>query len=108
MLYIEGKTIRMTRGDTAYLTIPLISMTETYEMSSGDTLTFSVKKKETDTVYLFQKILTGSNMFHIKPTDTSQLEFGKYKYDVQLNTVNGDVYTVIPPSTFELLKEVTY
>ena len=107
MLYIEGTTIRMTRGDTVYLTVPLTSTTEAYEMSSSDTLTLSVKKSERDTEYLFQKVLTGSNAFHIEPADTAALAFGKYKYDVQLNTSDGDVYTVIPPSVFELLVEVT-
>lgn len=107
MLYIEGTTIRMTRGDTVYLTVPLTTTTEAYEMGSGDTLTLSVKKSERDTEYVFQKVLTGSNAFHIEPADTAALAFGKYKYDVQLNTSDGDVYTVIPPSVFELLVEVT-
>ena len=107
MLYIEGTTIRMTRGDTVYLTVPLTSATEAYEMSATDTLTLSVKKSERDAEYIFQKISEGSNAFHIEPSDTAQLAFGKYKYDVQLNTGDGDVYTVIPPSTLELLTEVT-
>lgn len=107
MLYIEGTTIRMTRGDTVYLTVPLTTLTEAYEMSSNDTLTLSVKKTVRDTEYLFQKVSTGSNEFHIEPADTADLAFGKYLYDVQINTSYGDVYTVIPPSTFELLTEVT-
>lgn len=32
---------------------------------------------------------------------------GKYLYDVELTTASGDVYTVIVPTTFEVLKEVT-
>lgn len=107
MLYIEGTTIRMTRGDTVYLTVPLKSATEAYEMGSDDTLTLSVKKSLRDTEYVFQKVATGSNAFHIEPADTANLAFGKYQYDVQLNTSDGDVYTVIPPSTLELLAEVT-
>ena len=107
MLYIEGNTIRMTRGDTVYLTVPLTSTTEAYERGPGDPLTLSVKKSERDTEYLFQKVSTGNNTFHIEPADTAALAFGKYKYDVQLNTSDGDVYTVIPPSIFELLVEVT-
>lgn len=108
MLYIEGTTIRMTRGDTVYLTVPLTSKTEVYEMAQDDTLTLSVKKALRDTEYKFQKVSTGSNEFHIEPADTAELAFGKYLYDVQLNTVNGDVFTVIPTSTIELLSEVTH
>ena len=107
MLYIDGTTIRMTRGDTVYLTVPLTSTTEAYEMGSSDTLTFSVKRRERDTEYVFQKVSQGNNSFHIEPSDTAALPFGVYKYDVQLNTGDGDVYTVIPPSTLELLMEVT-
>lgn len=107
MLYIEGNTIRLTRGDTAYIQIPLAASDGTYEMSTTDTLTFSVKKNTRETEYIFQKVITGVNTFRIEPSDTDELAFGKYTYDVQLNTANGDVYTVIPPSTFEVLTEVT-
>ena len=51
--------------------------------------------------------MTGSNQFHIEPEDTKFLSFGKYLYDVELTTASGDVYTVIVPTTFEVLKEVT-
>ena len=107
MLYIDGNTIRLTRGDTAYLNIPLVTTEGTYEMLPEDILMFSVKKGTRDTDYIFQKVVTGTNSFHIEPTDTAELTFGKYIYDVQLNTKDNDVFTVIPPSTFEVLVEVT-
>lgn len=108
MLYIDGNNIRLTRGDTAYLTIPITTeLGEEYVMQSGDTLTFSVKKNETMSEYLFQKKVTGSNEIHIEPNDTKSLPFGKYKYDVQIDLTSGDVFTVIEPSIFELMKEVT-
>lgn len=108
MLYIEGYTVQLTRGDTAYLTIPLNCATEEYTMQSADTLTFTVKRTVRDEEFLIQKVSVGTNEFHIEPSDTAELAFGKYKYDVQLNMADGDVYTVIPPSTFEVLPEVTY
>lgn len=40
--------------------------------------------------------------------DTNTLDFGKYKYDVQLTTESEEVYTIIEPSIFEILPEVTY
>ena len=108
MLYINGDTIKLTRGDTAYLHIPLVTTDADYVMNANDTLTFSVKKTTRDTDYIFQKVVTGNNVFHIQPSDTSELAFGKYIYDVELNTTDGDVFTVIPPSTFEVLSEVTH
>lgn len=108
MLYINGNTIKMTRGDTAHLVIPIIlSDGSEYTMKPGDTLTLSCKKSIQDENYAFQKVIESGNTFHIQPDDTKNLEFGAYKYDIQLNTSNGDIYTVIDVSTFEILTEVT-
>lgn len=109
MLYIDDKTIKLTRGDTARLTVPIVNLANNgeYTMESGDILYFTVKKTAKDTDFLFQKSVTGSNSIHIRPEDTAALSFGKYKYDVQLTTATGDVYTVIEPSTFEVMEEIT-
>ena len=109
MLYIDDKTIKLTRGDTARLTVPIVNLANNgeYTMESGDILYFTVKKTAKDTEFLFQKSVTGSNSIHIRPEDTADLSFGKYKYDVQLTTATGDVYTVIEPSTFEVMEEIT-
>ena len=109
MLYIDDKTIKLTRGDTARLTVPIINLANNgeYTMESGDILYFTVKKTAKDSDFLFQKSVTGSNSIHIRPEDTAVLSFGKYKYDVQLTTATGDVYTVIEPSTFEVMEEIT-
>lgn len=110
MLHIKDDgTIRLTRGDTARLTIPIINSASNseYIMQSGDVLFFTVKKSAKDTNYLLQKKSTGINSIHIKPEDTDNLSFGKYKYDVQLTTAFGDVYTIIEPSVFEIMEEIT-
>lgn len=111
MLYIDDdNTIHLTRGDTARIAVPITNeQTGTdYEMSEKDILTLTVKKRESDSNIIFQKINTGSHNFHIEPSDTKDVSFGKYVYDVQLTTESGDVYTVIVPSIFEILKEVTW
>ncbi len=108
MLYINGNTIRMTRGDTAYLTVPItINDNEDYTMGPEDTLTISLKKTIASTKYSLQKTAIGSNVLHIAPEDTSELAFGKYVYDIQLNMANGDVYTLIDVDEFEIMAEVT-
>lgn len=111
MLYVENDgTIRLTRGDTARLTVPITNEMDNsiYEMDPNDTLAFTIKKNVKSDTSLVQKICIGSNTFHIAPIDTEELSFGKYVYDVQLTKNNGDVYTVIEPKTFEILPEVTY
>lgn len=107
MLEILGNEIRLTRGDTAYLSVPITNdVGEEYVMGAGDTLYLTVKKSVHDDAVAFQKIAVGGNQFRIEPTDTEALEFGTYKYDVQLNT-GDDVFTIIPASVFKILEEVT-
>lgn len=111
MLYVlEDGTIKLTRGDTARLTIDIMNdlTKESYTMSKNDTLTLTVKTNVKANEFVFQKKTIGSNSFIIDPSDTNDASFGKYRYDVQLNTESGDVYTIIEPSTFEILAEVTY
>lgn len=106
---LENNEIQLTRGDTAWLTVNVTNDTgnDNYEIQNGDTLTLSLKKTVRDADSLMEKVVLGTDTFHIEPKDTADLNFGKYKYDVQLTTEGGDVYTVIPPSTFEILPEVT-
>ncbi len=111
MLYINGTEIKLTRGDSAYLQIPIVNQkpdgsTEEYVLAEGDKLTMTMAKSYEDTP-CFQKTITNDNTFHIKPEDTCNCEFGKYKYDVQLTTASGDVFTVVEPSCFQVLAEVT-
>ena len=111
MLYIDGTDIKLTRGDTAYLQVPLVNKlpdgtSQEYTMEAGDTLTMTMRAKY-DSEICFQKIAKGTNTFHIVPEDTASCNFSKYKYDVQLTMANGDVYTVIEPACFQILPEVT-
>lgn len=110
MLHISADgTIRLTRGDTAELKVSLVydGTDDKYVMNSSDKLTLTVKKSTKDTHHLVQKVATGTDVIVIEPSDTSGLSFGKYKYDVQLDTADGKTYTPIEVSIFEILEEVT-
>lgn len=110
MFKVHGDgSIALTRGDSAHLALTIKNDVngEEHEIQPEDTLTLSLKKSVNDDKPCMQKIIQGSTIFHIKPEDTKELKFGKYKYDVQLTTEDGDVYTVIGPETFEILSEVT-
>ena len=111
MLYVnEDNSIHLTRGDTARISVSITNDVtgNEYEMNESTTLTLTIKKREIDPQPLVKKVLTGSTSFHLLPSDTKNLSFGKYIYDVELVTESGDVYTIIEPSTFEILKEVTW
>lgn len=110
MLHIGNDgTIELTRGDTARLTVSITndSTDAPYEIRASDVLKLTLKKSVNDTEPCMQKIATGSGSFHIEPEDTAGLAFGDYKYDVELTTAEGDVYTVIEPNTFKIMAEVS-
>ena len=105
----EDGVIQLTRGDASYIKVYIqnkLAQTQ-YKIQPNDVLTMSIKRSVRDKDPSVQKVVTGSSIFYIQPTDTNKLAFGKYLYDVQITTEAGDVYAVIGPTTFELLTEVT-
>ena len=111
MLYISKVgVIRLTRGDTADFSISVQNEVskDSYEIQAGDTFRFTVKESSEDTDIVLQKVLNGLDSFTIEPDDTKSLEYGDYVYDVELTTEDGDVYTIIPPSRFTIMEEVTW
>lgn len=108
MLRIEDGYIYLTRGDTAYLNVDVTKQDGSkYVMRMGDKLTLSLKKNIDDTDYALHKELVGATKFTIFPDDTKPLEYGKYFFDVQLNTLEGEVFTIISKSNFYIREEVT-
>lgn len=108
MLQITGNEIRLTRGDSAEITVELRDSNGVeYELTADDKMTLSVKKYIHSTDYVLQKVSKGTNVIKILPEDTKTCDFGKYFYDVQLDTADGEVYTIIPPSVFVIDKEIT-
>ena len=105
----DDGSIEMIRGDTAEFDITVTyeedGEEKEYELQDEDVLTFTVKKNTKTSDVLIQK--TG-NHITIEPDDTSELSYGKYKYDVQLTLSSGKVDTIIPPNTFTLSEEVTW
>lgn len=99
--------IKLTRGDTAKLTVSVtVNDGQPYTVANDDILTLTVKQNYEDEVPVIEKKVTGDTTFHIEPKDTKSLAFGKYKYDVQVTTSDGENYTVIDDKTFEIAKEV--
>ena len=106
----KDNTIHLTRGDTARFSIGQIVNTITntnYTPTAEDTVTMTIKKTVLQADPFVQIIVPGGEVLHIKPEDTKAMAFGKYVYDIQITMADGDVYTIIPPTTFDLLKEVT-
>lgn len=108
MLIINNdEVIELTRGDTAYITISIPD----YKFDIGDIVKFCVKRRATDTEYLFKKVIevqenTEAVVVKIEPNDTKTALFKDYVYDVEYINKNGDVNTIIPINIFRILKEV--
>lgn len=108
MITFEDGVISLTRGDTAYLHLNLTNNGEPYEFQEGDTVTLTVKQNyDEEKNYLFQKVVAAGDTIVIEPQDTKPYEYGRYVYDVQVNTAIGEVFTVVGPNTFKLTKEAT-
>ena len=106
MFIIEGTTIKLTRGDSAEFDINIFDAGgNPYELQEGDKVEFTVKANVYTDKILIQK--TGTHII-ILPEDTTSLSYYKYVYDVQITLHDGTVDTIIPPSTFEVLSEVTF
>lgn len=110
MFNVKGTRITLTRGDSARLQVSLTNETDgtEYTLADGDVLAMTLKASAEDAASLFRITADKDSTFSIHPADTNGLDFGTYVYDVQLTTAAGDVYTVIPPSTFNLEEEVSW
>lgn len=111
----SNNVIKMTRGDTMSLNVVLYEGDVIYEPEVGDTIRFALKRNQlnvagseyTDQAPLILKTIPTDTMkLVILPTDTKDLGFGEYVYDVELRKADGTVDTFIPAAKFFLLPEV--
>ena len=120
---MENTNLQMTRGDDFKITYQI----ETANDINITEAIFTIKKKTIDQNSLFQKTITAlstpalgtpvpsgeglwtySFIIDIAPNDTKDLSFGKYMYDLQIEYAGGLTLTVIKPSVFEIMEEVTW
>ena len=103
-------SISITRGDTPSFTVSVTDAAGApYELKDGDRLTFTVKKstKPSDPAVM-QRVMdshTGPS-FQLTAEETS-IEYGTYRYDVELQTAGGGTYTVVKPDKLTITEEVT-
>lgn len=106
--------LALTRGDTAFITISAAnSAGEHRPFVNGDTVRFTVKRDVNAVDSVIQKVFTdfeldGTILLTITPDDTKGLHYRDYVYDVELTTNDGIVITIVKPSKFTVLPEVTF
>lgn len=88
--------IRITKGDTATLEVALKYTDGTpYTMKATDKLTLTVRKKPGHPEVIFAIVTTGNNIIELPHSETTKLPVGTCCYDVQLDTADGGVFTVV-------------
>lgn len=104
MFSINGTTITLTRGDTLVAQIEIKRNDETYTPVEGDSLRIAVKHPELNadkTDYLDaeplidKEIPIETQVLRLESSDTKNLGFGKYAYDIQITFADGWVDTFI-------------
>lgn len=99
--------IELTRGDSLFLNVGLTNQDGTpYVPAEGDHVRFALKKKYTDLECLILKqIPTETMVLELEPSDTKNLQFSSYDFDIELTDANDHVSTPIL-GTLKLTKEV--
>ena len=108
----------LIRGDTDSFTVEVLDATNPeiapvqVPLVNGDKVYFTIKSSVADTAIKLQKVITvfneGKAEIFIAHEDTKDLNIKTYMYDIQISFAGGDVKTIIGPSKFTLLPEVTY
>ena len=103
--------IEMIRGTTNVFHITITDADGfPYPLKDGEKLHFGVKQNPKDKDLLISKIVTsgtdGGYSVKIDPGDTADLEYGRYVYDVGLES-GTEYFNVIEVSTFVIKPNVT-
>lgn len=103
----ETYTIKIITKDTGDFVLDL----DNYLLSDGDEVIFTVNDQIEKEQYLLQKRIVeftdGVAVINLTTEDTN-LAVGEYYYDIQINTQDGRVDTVIGPAKFKVIGGITY
>ncbi len=97
MLYIdEEQNITLTRGDTGIFNISLQTKDgQEYVPQEGDSLRFALGKSWGRDTLFVKPIPLDTCTLEIEPSDTKNLDFKKYKYDIEFTDAAGHVTTIL-------------
>lgn len=105
------QVIEIVRGTTNTLEINVTDANGVaYTTAAGEKIVFGVKKKPGDTELLIVKtasfVTVGTYLVTLDPDDTANLAYGRYMYDVGLQSGNA-FYNIVEPSYFVVTDNVT-
>lgn len=112
---IQGTTITLTRGDTLRTQVTMTLNGQPYTPVEGESVRFALKhpqlnSKRTDfkdtTPLILKQIPIDTMILELQPSDTKNLDFGTYVYDLQITFADGCVDTFITEAKLVLTPEV--
>lgn len=103
----DNNNIYLTRADTCVIDLSVKDSDDNEYDFSNDLVQLTIKGSTATSNVIIQKTITGDH-FTITPADTKDLEYGTYKFDVQIITTDNNVYTVVGPANFVLCDEVNF
>ena len=113
MIKIENTNISITRGDTAYIQFNLKDISgQKVVLTTMDVVRCQVRDENVDGDLIFEgEVLrdyaNNTVTWHIRPEDTADLDIETYYWDGQVEFSNGDIFTFVDVSKFNILPEVT-
>ena len=107
--------ITIVRGDTLKLTLTDIKLSDgtEYVLSDTDIVYLDAKKYAADDTAIIRKsaakakYIDGGLPFVFLPSDTVDLDIGEYWFDVRLYCDDDNIYTIIPMSKFNIVRNIT-
>lgn len=103
----DSKVMKIVAKDTADFVLAL----DNYLLDTGDEVLFTINNELEKEEYILQKKITEFNnykaLIHLTSADTD-IAPGEYYYDIQINTADGRVDTVIGPAKFKVVGGVSY
>lgn len=106
--------ISIIRGTTNEFSLSIKDESgEQYTIESSEKIIFGVKENAENSDYNIVKVLTSTDVvddtytIKLTPEDTAELPFGRYYFDVGLQTADGDYYMIIPCDEFCICKAIT-
>lgn len=108
MFSVQDNNIAMIRGDSGIFKIDVTDVAgNAVALDDNDVLTFTLRRATRSPTIVLQKTIIDGTLT-INPSDTQDMPFVSYVYDVELKRADGYTDTIIPPHEFLLLEEVTY
>lgn len=110
MFDIIDNKIYLSRGDSATIGVDIVDDEgEPYTPLLGESVVFTLKRTPSQCKQLIVKEFASENdelTVTLTQDDTSVLAFGVYYYDVALIDDEGNVYTIIQPTEFEIMEVI--